>query len=238
MFRRIDHLSNTLVGPQWHFVWHTVAHSGHTVALGGTHSGTHWTYSGTQWTCSGTQCDIHSDMALCNVDYKRMCCSTVECEKVWHCSGDTGILTLTICPFCPAADHSIFQSFPPTSLQFLTLTMVMKRVIPPDPIHQAHIPHQTPPPHHSHWEEIKFTGSMPAFGEIWCDPAAPREVWARWHLTTEASCRRMLGGIRRHSWMVAGLINWAISDLPPPLTRRKWLVRRVSKWKILRGDLN
>ena len=90
--------------------------------------------------------------------------------------------------------------------------MVMKHLIPPDPIHQAHIPHQTPPPHHSHWEGIKFTGaacflekfdgSQLVGGKYGQDAILQQRLPAE-----EEEVRILGGGIRRHSWMVAGLIN-------------------------------
>ena len=65
-----------------------------------------WDLSGTWWKCSGTVSG--SDCIV-----RRMCCSFRE-WNVRKCeSGDTGILTLTICPLWQAAaDQSIFQSFP------------------------------------------------------------------------------------------------------------------------------
>ena len=136
-----------IVDTRWHLVGHTLAHIGHTVA----HSVTYTlTWHSVMWitrACVAPQWNVRK-------------CDTAVVTQAFSPSPSVLSVQQQTTPF--------FNHFPQTSssLQFLTLTMVMKHVIPPDPIHQAHIPHQTPPPHHSHWEGIKFTGSMPAFGEI------------------------------------------------------------------------
>ena len=83
--------------------------------------------------------------------------------------GDTGILTLTICPL--GSDHSIFQSFPQIPILDGDDAGVPPLIRSIKPIIQ-----QPLPPHQSHWEGIKFTGDA-CYQRNLVETFYSRELW-------------------------------------------------------------
>ena len=107
--------------------------------------------TGTWWTRSGTV--VGHTVTSTWHSVLGMCCSTVECKKVWEWTGDTGIL-LTICPLWGRPVHfsiicSTSSSSPPSDGDEAGDPPLILSI---NPIFR------TRPPHQSHWEGIKFTG--------------------------------------------------------------------------------
>ena len=166
--------------------------------------------TGTWWTRSGTVVG-HTVTSTWN----SVLWNTRECVAAqWNVRKcESGLVTQAF--FSPSVLSGVTSPFFNHLLNILILTAPRwwwSRWSPPDPIHQPHISHQTTPSvslgrNQIHRRRLLLEkSSVPAVLRKFKPDAIFPQKERRW--------------IRRHSWMmvkrVPCLINWAISDSPPP----------------------